>query len=245
MLIMPAIDLLGGRCVRLRQGRYDEATVFSEDPAATAQQFAADGLTTLHVVDLDGAKAGHPVNHDVIAAICRVPGIRVELGGGIRSAENFEHLLQLGVWRIVLGSIALRKPKDVDAWLKRWGEATVVLAVDMQAGMLAAGGWLEGTQTTPLQFIRRFSSAGARTFICTDISRDGMLKGPNTAWYTSLRAAFPSLDLVASGGITTVEDLRALEDTGLNGVILGRALYEGSIDRAAIRRRTLRPGGPA
>ena len=236
MLILPAIDILGGRCVRLRQGHYDEATVFSDDPVATARDFADLGLRTLHIVDLDGAKEGHPVNRELIAAIAAIPGLKVEVGGGIRTVEALEAFLDLGVWRVVLGSIALRRPKDVDTWIERWGSERIALAVDMQNGMLAAGGWLEGTQTTPVQFMRRFSEAGARSFLCTDIRRDGMLKGPNTAWYRSLRSAFPELNLVASGGVASLEHLQALEKTGMSGAIVGRALYEGAITRDALRR---------
>lgn len=235
MLILPAIDIRNGACVRLRQGRYDEETVYDRDPASVAATFAAAGFSHLHVVDLDGARAGSIGNLDVLRDILAVPGVQVEVGGGIRDRATVDRLLSMGVGRVMLGSMAVREPAMVRTWLRDVGGTRIALAVDMQEGRLAAQGWTQGSEGTPVDFIQSFLDDGAITFHCTDISRDGMMRGPNLEWYHTLRLEFAGADLIASGGVTTVDDLTAIRIAGMNGAVIGRALYEGSISLTALK----------
>lgn len=233
--VIPAIDLLEGRCVRLAQGRYDAATVYEHDPAALAARFAAHpGLRRLHVVDLDGARDGRPGNQEavrhILAALRGLP-VAVELGGGLRSLEAVETWLELGVERPILGTAALRDPELVREAARRF-PGRVAVGVDAREGRVAVQGWLETSETSVLELARRFEDAGVAALIHTDIARDGMQSGPNLEASAALAEAI-SIPVVVSGGVGSLDDVRraaALASRGVAGVIVGRALYTGAVD---------------
>jgi phosphoribosylformimino-5-aminoimidazole carboxamide ribotide isomerase len=232
--LIPAIDLLGGRCVRLSQGRYDQATVYEDDPSKLAAKFAAHPLRRLHVVDLDGARAGKPCNQEAVGAILRrMGGIPVELGGGIRTLEGVETWLGLGVDRVILGTAALRSPELVREASARF-PGRIGVGIDTRDGRVAVEGWLETSEADAALVARRFEDAGVAAIIHTDISRDGMQSGPNLEATLALAAAV-AIPVIASGGVGSEEDVRAavrLAARGIAGLIVGRALYTGAVDLA-------------
>jgi len=228
MIILPAIDIRGGRCVRLRQGRFEEETVFDEDPAAVARRFEAAGTEWLHVVDLDGAREGEPRNLDRVRAIREAVGLKMEVGGGIRSTEAVEKVFGAGVDRIIVGTRAVREP----GWLKEVAEkfpAQVALGLDARQGRVAVEGWKSPTERMAAEMLEAFAGLPLAAIIYTDIGRDGMMSGPNVAATTLVVAAARPIPVIASGGVTTVEDIRALAKAGAAGAIVGRALYEGKL----------------
>ncbi|GIX12261.1 MAG: 1-(5-phosphoribosyl)-5-[(5-phosphoribosylamino) methylideneamino] imidazole-4-carboxamide isomerase [Paracoccaceae bacterium] len=232
MIFYPAIDLKGGRCVRLLRGRMDRATVFAEDPAAQAQAFEAAGCEWLHLVDLDGAFAGRPENAAAVEAILAAVSIPVQLGGGIRSEETIDRWLSLGVRRVILGTAAVRDPGLV----RRAAAAhpgRIAVGIDARAGRVAVEGWAEETDLAATDLARRFEDAGVAAIIFTDIDRDGAMEGPNVESTAALARAV-AVPVIASGGVSSMADLRALAECGapLDGVISGRAVYEGRIDPA-------------
>ncbi len=231
MIIYPAIDLRGGRVVRLTEGRFDQEKTYGDDPLAVAKGFAADGAQWLHVVDLDGAKDPARRQTPLVERLARESGLQVQTGGGIRDAAQVGALLAAGAQRVIVGSLAVRSPDLVAGWLKEFGNNRIVLALDVvldAAGVprLAVAGWQETSNVTLDDLLRFFLPHGLRHVLCTDISRDGKLTGPNAALYASLVKKFPSLQLQASGGVSSLDDLRALRATGAAGAIVGRALYE-------------------
>jgi phosphoribosylformimino-5-aminoimidazole carboxamide ribotide isomerase len=230
MILYPAIDLKDGRCVRLIRGEMASATVFGEDPAAQAQAFAAAGCRWLHLVDLNGAFAGRPVNAAAVEAILAAVAIPVQLGGGIRDRATIEAWLERGVARIVLGTAAVRDPELVRA-AARAHPGRIAVGIDARAGRVAVEGWALTTDVTAEELARRFEDAGVAAIIYTDIDRDGALHGPNVEATAALARAV-GIPVIASGGVSSLADLRALKATGapLDGVITGRALYEGRID---------------
>ena len=232
--LIPAIDVLGGSCVRLAQGRYDAATVYDEDPTAVAARFAAFPLRRLHVVDLDGAKEGRPCNREAVKGIlAQMKDVPVELGGGIRTLESVAEWIELGVERVILGTAALRDPQLVKDAAKRF-PGHVAVGVDAKEGRVAAEGWLETSDVDVLDLARRFEDAGVAALIHTDIARDGMGTGPNLEATADL-ASQVSIPVIASGGVGSVDHVRAaaaLAERGVAGVIVGRALYDGSVDLA-------------
>jgi phosphoribosylformimino-5-aminoimidazole carboxamide ribotide isomerase len=232
--LIPAIDLLEGRCVRLSQGRYDRATVYGEDPAALAARFAAHPLRRLHVVDLDGARSGRPENAAAIAAILAAAGrVPVQVGGGMRSLADVEARLALGVDRVVLGTAALREPELVREAARRH-PGRIAVGVDAREGKVAVQGWLEASDVSAADLARRFEDAGVAAIVYTDIARDGMLAGPNLAQTAALAAAV-GIPVIASGGVASEDDVRrscALAARGVAGLIVGRALYTGAVDLA-------------
>ncbi len=230
--LIPAIDLLGGRCVRLSQGRYEEATVYGEDPAAVAAGFARHAIRRLHVVDLDGARSGQPGNAWAVGRIlARCPGIAVQLGGGLRSLAAVEAVFEAGVERAVLGTAALRDPALVrEAAARHPGR--IAVGIDARAGRVAVQGWTETSEAGAVELARRFEDAGVAALVYTDIARDGVLSGPNLEAALELAAAV-AIPVILSGGIASLEDLvraAALSDRGLAGAIVGRALYTGAVD---------------
>ncbi|HVT72466.1 MAG TPA: 1-(5-phosphoribosyl)-5-[(5-phosphoribosylamino)methylideneamino]imidazole-4-carboxamide isomerase [Lacunisphaera sp.] len=231
MIIYPAIDLRGGRVVRLTEGRFDQEKAYGDDPLAVAREFAAAGATWLHVVDLDGAKDPTRRQTALVLQLAHASGLRVQTGGGIRDEAQVEALLAGGAQRVIVGSLAARDPAPVRRWLARFGGERIVLAPDVRldaAGIprVAAAGWQESTGLALDDFLAGYAGAGLVHILCTDISRDGKLTGPNTALYAALVARFPRLRLQASGGVSTLDDLRALRAAGAAGAIVGRALYE-------------------
>jgi phosphoribosylformimino-5-aminoimidazole carboxamide ribotide isomerase len=229
MLIIPAIDIIDGKCVRLRQGDYEQKTVYGASPAVVAKQFADAGFTALHVVDLQGAKEKKIVNWASITSIIAVPGLQVEVGGGIRTTDDIKKLIEIGVSRVVVGSVAAKSPELVEYWIKQFGPEKIVIGMDVKDNSVAISGWLEDSHRAPMEFVLDMVRRGAQTFICTDISRDGMLGGVNIEFYKNLKSAFPMLSIIASGGISTIEDVQVLKKAGLAGVIVGKAIYENKL----------------
>lgn len=230
--LIPAIDLLNGRCVRLSQGKYDEATVYGEDPAAVAAEFARHSIRRLHVVDLDGARAGEPRNRASVERIVAMMGdVPVQLGGGLRDLASIEASLAAGIGRVVLGTVALREPDLVREAARRFPER-VAVGIDAVDGQVAVEGWVEASDAAAGEVAKRFEDAGVAAIIYTDISRDGMLTGPNLEATVEL-AESVEIPVIASGGVSSEDDvLRAAElaPRGISGVIVGRALYTGAVD---------------
>lgn len=230
MIIYPAIDLRDGRCVRLVEGDFSRETVFDADPAAAARRWAAAGAEWLHVVDLDGAVAGRPVNLPAIEAISAAVDIPIQLGGGLRSLANLESAFAAGISRTILGTVALDMPDLVAAAVARWGDA-IAVGLDARDGKLATRGWLDQSDVLALDAARSLQEAGVRHFIFTDIRRDGTLAGPNLESLAELISVIDA-DVIASGGVGTMADIEAARELGAAGAIVGRALYDGRMDLA-------------
>jgi phosphoribosylformimino-5-aminoimidazole carboxamide ribotide isomerase len=228
MEVIPAIDLRAGRCVRLHQGDFERETVFSDDPVAMALQWQAQGGTRLHVVDLDGAASGEPTHLGVISAIVSALEIPVQVGGGIRSVATATAWLEAGVERVVIGTAAVRDPDMVAEVCRDHGSERVVVSVDARDGMVALQGWTEPSQVTVLDLAHRMADLGIVRLLYTDIARDGMLTGPDLATNAKL-VEETGMAILASGGVSSVEDVRQLVATGVEGVIVGRALYTGAV----------------
>jgi len=229
MLIIPAVDILDGTCVRLLEGDFERKTVYSEQPASVAGTFVDAGFPFLHVVDLDGAKQGRIVNWKSIETILRVPGVNAEVGGGVRTSEDIRCLLDLGVRRVVVGSVAAKSPELAGYWIEQFGADRVVVGMDVKHESVVVSGWLEDSHRAPVDFLLDLMKRGARTFICTDIARDGTMKGTNVDFFSALKHAFPAADFIASGGIASIADIQSLASAGVSGVVIGKALYEGLI----------------
>jgi phosphoribosylformimino-5-aminoimidazole carboxamide ribotide isomerase len=230
MDVIPAIDILDGRCVRLYQGDYAQSQVFDENPVAVARQWAEQGATRLHLVDLDGAKAGHPVNQPAIEAIVRSVDIPVQVGGGLRDRSSVMDLLSLGVQRVILGTVAVELPELVGQLCQEFA-GHIVIGIDARNGKVATRGWLETSEVDAIPLAQQMADFGAAAIIYTDIHRDGTLQGPNKQALRELASAI-SIPVIASGGISSVSDLLsllALEPIGVTGAIVGRALYTGDI----------------
>ena len=228
MYIYPAIDLYGGKAVRLYKGDYDQMTVYSDDPVAVAKDFAAAGASRIHLVDLEGAKIGRPANLGTIRAIVETTGLFDEVGGGIRDMETVDSYLGIGVSRVILGTAAVKDPDFLKAALTKYGEK-IAVGVDLKDGYVAIKGWTETSELKAEDFFEKMQSLGVKTIICTDISRDGAMKGANRALYRELSAKF-DIDLIASGGVSSMEDVTALAEMKLHGAIIGKAYYIGAVD---------------
>lgn len=231
MIIYPAIDLRGGRVVRLTEGKFDQEKSYGTDPLAVALDFKAAGATWLHVVDLDGAKDPNNRQTALVETLARGSGLCVQTGGGIRDEAQISTLMAAGAERVIVGSLAVKNPALVKGWLHKFGPDRITLSPDVRldaAGTprIAAAGWQETTGIALDDFLTDFLAVGLKHILCTDISRDGKLTGPNTALYADLVKKFPALDVQASGGVSSLDDLRGLKPTGCTGVIVGRALYE-------------------
>ena len=231
MQIWPAIDLRGGKCVRLQQGDYARETVFGDDPAAIARQWVGQGAQRLHLVDLDGARDGKLANREAISAIVLAVDVPCQLGGGVRERENIEALLELGLSRLVIGTKALKEPD----WFREMCRAfpdKLALGIDARDGFVATDGWLETSNMAATELVRQFADEPVAAVIYTDIARDGMLSGPNVDAMQQMKQAteFP---VIASGGVSKVDDVARLAEAGLDGVIIGRALYEGAVSLPA------------
>jgi phosphoribosylformimino-5-aminoimidazole carboxamide ribotide isomerase len=231
MIIYPAIDLRGGRVVRLTEGKFDQEKSYGDDPLAVAKDFAAAGATWLHVVDLDGAKDPAKRQTALVEKIARGSGLRMQTGGGIREESQIAALLAAGAQRVIVGSVAVKQPALVHDWLRKFGPEKIILSPDVRLDAsgtprVAAAGWQESTGVALDDFLNGFLTSGLGHILCTDISRDGKLTGPNAALYALLVQKFPSLQIQASGGVSSLDDLRDLKTTGSAGAIVGRALYE-------------------
>ncbi len=228
MLIFPAIDLYGGSAVRLFKGDYNQMTVYSTDPLSVAKDFEAKGATYIHMVDLEGAKDGTTPNLSVVSAIAQNTSLRVEIGGGIRSMETVDKYISAGVYRVILGTAAINDRPFLEAALEKYGEK-IAVGADVKDGFVAIKGWLETSSVSCEEFFSDMEKLGVRTVICTDISKDGAMRGTNRALYKTLSERF-SVDIVASGGVSSMEDIKALRDMQLYGAIVGKAYYVGAID---------------
>ena len=235
MILFPAIDLIGGKAVRLTKGDYAQMTVYSHDPVSVAQSFEAAGATHIHVVDLEGARDGSTPNFKTVCDILGATSLKLEIGGGIRDMQTVEKYLQAGAFRVILGTAALTDPDFLKQAVAAYGER-IAVGADLRDGMVATHGWLETSKVTGTEFIRSMQEIGVRAIICTDISKDGVLGGTNRALYQSLQAQFPSMHFTASGGISDLETVKVLSRMQLYGAILGKALYTGVLDlKAALR----------
>ena len=228
MLIFPAIDILGGKAVRLYKGDYNQVTVYSERPWEIAEDFISKGAKAIHIVDLDGAREGSAVNMEVVRQIACFPDILAEIGGGIRNQDTVERYLDAGISRVILGTAALNDPVFLRRILALYGER-VAVGVDLKDGKVAVKGWLEKSDKDGLTFLRELEDMGVKSVIVTDISKDGAMKGTNLGMYRSIGAS-TSLKVTASGGVSTLEDVRALKEIGVFGAIIGKAYYTGAID---------------
>ena len=230
MNIIPAIDLIGGQAVRLMKGDYNQVTVYHPDPAEVAKNFEKQGAAFLHVVDLDGAKEGSTANFDTIRAIVEETSLSVEVGGGIRNLETVKRYVDLGVSRVIIGTAAVTDPEFLAEAVKTYPEH-IAVGIDIKDGMVAIKGWLEVSQLSCMDFCQKVQALGVKTIICTDISKDGMMSGTNRQLYLDLSQRF-SLNIIASGGVSSMDDIHALAKMNLYGAIVGKAIYTGAIDLA-------------
>lgn len=226
---IPAIDLSQGQSVRLYQGDFEQKTIINSNPLAQAQQIEAAGMQWLHLVDLDGAKAGNPQNLSAIQAILKNTNLKVELGGGIRSLDQIETYLKLGITRVIIGSAAINNPSIVKQAVDQFGAEKIVVGVDGRNKMVATEGWLETSSTSMADVITKMIGFGADTFIVTDIDKDGTMQGPNTELLVELQSQFRQANIIASGGIRDIDDLQNLKDAGIDSAVIGKALSNGGI----------------
>ena len=234
MILLPAIDMKDGKAVRLKKGDFKEVTIYSDDPSAIAAEFEKSGAGFIHLVDLDGALAGHSVNEAAIRKITSTVDIPCELGGGIRSLEAIEYVLGMGVYRVILGTSAVQEPEFVTESVKRFGPDRIVVGIDAKNGIVATHGWEKLSDITAVDMALDMKSRGVKTIIYTDISRDGMLTGPNVE-QTKKLSDDTGLDIIASGGVSCMDDLKELSDAGIYGAIIGKAYYEKKVDiKAAV-----------
>lgn len=230
MRVIPAIDIIDGKCVRLTQGDYAQKKIYNDSPLEVAKSFEDAGLRSLHLVDLDGAKAGNVMNWKVIESISSHTNLMVDFGGGIKTDDEINRLFQVGVRQVNLGSIAVKDPGRVHNWIEKFGADKIILSADVKNEMIAISGWFENSRISIFDFINDYLQKGIRYITCTDISTDGMLQGPNLQLYDKLLRTFPEIKLVASGGVSKIKDLEDLKKIEVDGVIVGKAIYEGKID---------------
>ena len=228
--LIPAIDIIDGQCVRLTKGDYDQKTVYRDSPAEVAKEFEALGFRRLHVVDLDGAKSKHIVNSAVLRRITTETSLIVDFGGGIKTDEDIEQAFASGASMVTVGSVAVTQPELFIEWLKKYGAERMILGADVRLGRISINGWKEDSSEELLPFLRKYVEAGVRHVLCTEISKDGTLSGPAIELYKSVMAEYPTLHLIASGGVSSIDDIRALNEAGIPAVVFGKAIYEGRID---------------
>jgi phosphoribosylformimino-5-aminoimidazole carboxamide ribotide isomerase len=229
MKIIPAIDIIEGKCVRLSQGDFSQATTYYDDPLEIAKQFEEYGLRFLHLVDLDGARSGTITNHKVLERIAQNTHLIIDFGGGLKTDEDVRIAFESGASQITGGSIAVKQPELFQTWIERFGPEKIILGADVSQGRVAVSGWQESSELEVIPFVKSYYNKGLRRVICTDISKDGMLLGPGFSLYQSLFDRFPKLQLIASGGVTNLDDLKQLQTMGCEGAIIGKALYVGTL----------------
>jgi len=227
--IIPAIDLIDGKCVRLSQGDYAQKTVYNENPLEVAKMFADAGIHRLHLVDLDGAKAHHIVNHKVLEKITGSTDLIVDFGGGLKSDEDLRIAFECGASMVTGGSIAVKDPDIFTSWIAKFSGSKIILGADVKDEKIAVGGWLETTELDLMPFIENYMKLGINKVICTDISKDGMLQGTAIDLYKKMLASQPNLYLIASGGVSSIKDVKLLHESSIPAVIIGKAIYEGKI----------------
>ncbi|WP_299149399.1 1-(5-phosphoribosyl)-5-[(5-phosphoribosylamino)methylideneamino]imidazole-4-carboxamide isomerase [uncultured Dokdonia sp.] len=229
MRIIPAIDIIDGNCVRLSKGDYNTKKIYNENPLEVAKQFEAHGITHLHLVDLDGAKSKHIVNHKILEQIATKTALKVDFGGGLKTDEDLRIAFESGASQITGGSIAVKNPDTFKSWLSKYGSDNIILGADAHHRKIAISGWLEESDDDVVEFINAYQKEGVSYVICTDISKDGMLEGPSFELYQEILASTPDLKLIASGGISTFDELPKLAEMGCEGTIIGKAIYENRI----------------
>ena len=229
MIIIPAIDIIDGKCVRLTQGDYTQKKIYDDNPAEVAKRYEDHGFSHLHVVDLDGAKSKHVINIDTLREITRTTDLKVDFGGGVKSNEDIEKVFEAGAAMITGGSIAVREPEVFKHWIDLYGPEKVILGADVKDRHIAVGGWMETSEQDIVEFIDHYTKRSVKYIICTDISRDGVLNGPAIDLYKELLKEFPGINLIASGGVGSMKDVEELAGSGVWGVIIGKAIYEGRI----------------
>jgi phosphoribosylformimino-5-aminoimidazole carboxamide ribotide isomerase len=228
--LIPAIDIIGGQCVRLTKGDYDQKTVYRDSPAEVAKEFEQIGFKRLHVVDLDGAKSKHIVNSEVLRRVTTDTQLVVDFGGGIKTDEDIEKAFAAGASMVTIGSIAVTDPDLFMGWLEKYGAEHIILGADVRHGKISINGWKEDSAEDLLPFLKKYVDAGVKNVLCTEISKDGTLTGPAIELYQSIMAAYPGLHLIASGGVSSIDDIKALEAAGIPAVVFGKAIYEGKIN---------------
>lgn len=227
--IIPAIDLIAGKCVRLSQGDYSQKTIYKESPLDVALEFEDNNIQRLHLVDLDGAKKGEPVNLKVLEVIANKTKLIIDFGGGLKTEKNLESALNAGANMLAIGSIAAKDPDLFYSWLSKYNAKKILLGADVKDELIAVAGWTETTNLTIMDFLKSNISQGLKQAFCTDISKDGMLQGPSVELYKKIILKFPELNLIASGGVSSIKDIYALQEIGCSGAIIGKAIYEGHI----------------
>jgi 1-(5-phosphoribosyl)-5-[(5-phosphoribosylamino)methylideneamino] imidazole-4-carboxamide isomerase (EC 5.3.1.16) len=228
--LIPAIDIINGQCVRLTKGDYDQKTVYRDAPAEVAKEFEQIGFRRLHVVDLDGAKSKHIVNDTVLKGITKETNLVVDFGGGIKTDEDIEKAFAAGASMVTIGSIAVTHPDLFLGWLDKYGSERMILGADVRHGKISINGWKEDSSEDLLPFLKKYVDAGVRNVLCTEISKDGTLAGPAIGLYSQIMEAYPDLHLIASGGVSSIDDIMALNDAGIPSVVFGKAIYEGRIN---------------
>ena len=237
--IIPAIDLIDGKCVRLSQGDYAQKTVYNENPLEVAKMFADAGIRRLHLVDLDGAKAHHIVNHNVLEKITGSTDLIVDFGGGLKSDDDLRIAFECGASMVTGGSIAVKDPDIFTSWITKFGGSKIILGADVKDEKIAVGGWLETTELDLMPFVENYMNLGINKVICTDISKDGMLQGTAIELYKKMLASQPNLYLIASGGVSSINDVELLHESSIPAVIIGKAIYEGKIKLKELTRLIL------
>jgi phosphoribosylformimino-5-aminoimidazole carboxamide ribotide isomerase len=234
--LIPAIDIIDGKCVRLSQGDYNTQKVYNESPLEVAKEFEANGIRRLHVVDLDGAKSSHIVNYKVLDQLAGHTSLTIDFGGGIKTDEDLTIAFEYGAQMVTLGSIAVKNPDLFKSWLHKYGAEKIVLGADVKDNRISVNGWKEESQQELLPFLDGYTQEGIRKVLCTDISRDGMLQGPSIDLYKQIMAQFPDMHLIASGGVSGLDDIIRLDEAGIPAVVFGKALYEGRITLNDLKR---------
>ncbi|KEO73896.1 1-(5-phosphoribosyl)-5-[(5-phosphoribosylamino)methylideneamino]imidazole-4-carboxamide isomerase [Anditalea andensis] len=229
MEIIPAIDIIGGKCVRLTQGDYSQMKTYSDSPLEMAKTFEEAGIRRLHLVDLDGAKQKHIINQDVLKSIAQGTSLQVDFGGGVQSDEDIELAFSSGAHQITGGSIAVKLPSLFESWINKYGAEKIILGADVKDRKIAISGWQENTEVDVIEFINSYMKLGVQYVICTDVAKDGLLQGPSIELYKEIMAAIPEIKLIASGGVSDYQDLEKLENIGVYGAIVGKAFYEGRV----------------
>ena len=227
--LIPAIDIIGGKCVRLTKGDYATEKVYNDDPVAVAKEFESYGFKRLHLIDLDGAKSKHVVNLETLRSIAEHTELTIDFGGGIKTDADIEAAFEAGAKYVTVGSIAVTQPKLFISWLKKYGSDNIILGADVKNGFISINGWKEDSQIKLAEFISSYWDKGVRNILCTEISKDGMLSGPATELYKQIMNLFPLCKLIASGGVSCLEDIKRLNEEGIPQVVFGKAIYEGRI----------------
>jgi phosphoribosylformimino-5-aminoimidazole carboxamide ribotide isomerase len=239
MKIIPAIDIIDGKCVRLTQGDYAQKKVYNENPLEVAKEFEAAGITNLHLVDLDGAKASQIINYKVLEKIASQTNLKIDFGGGLKSNEDLKIAFDSGANQITGGTIAVKNPKLFLSWLQKYGSEKIILGADIKNGKIATNGWQEESDIELLDFLEIYLEGGIEYVICTDISKDGLLQGSAVDLYAKIKNEFPKIKLIASGGVVSIEELEKLKELEMHGAIVGKAIYEGKIKLEDLRGGSL------